>query len=373
MSCECSKYVNCGDATIELATYDDSSEFSHSVSQTVLSDDVLVFLQKTTRSFFVSYAWDRSIKPGYVLSGCGNVPRVVCDNVQEAIPSSSCREYCSRECNIPYYWDRQRDIYVWKSIKEELDFSVASNKTAAFRMKWGTGQFHKICIPNTVRTLGAERFLMVKNGVQSVLAEVEYTYNPFPLTESGGATWGLYGSTISRSATPDTADIACILLFPTVPKQAIALDSDVIAYGFYDYNAVEGGFTESSLPKDDGGKDYFYPYWCRSMPTDPLWRQVADTRYEVIYSGGSLGPGLNLEGVTAWTPSKPLINPWPFGSFALDSKENFIASCVAQFGERVGKGIVYNESNVGNLFEALTKAGVSTRGPYTALYPVTPL
>ena len=89
--------------------------------------------------------------------------------------------------------------------------------------------------------------------------------------------------------------------------------------------------------------------------------------------GGSLGPGLNLEGVTEWTPSKPLVNPWPFGSFALDSKENFIASCVAQFGERVGKGIVYNESNVGNLFEALTKAGVSTRGPYTALYPVTPL
>lgn len=210
---------------------------------------------------------------------------------------------------------------------------------------------------------------MVKGGVQSVLAEVEYQYNPFPVTESGGTTWGLYGNVIVRDAPPDTADIACILIFPTVPKLAMTFDNDVVHYGFYDYNSVEGGFTENSLPKDDGGKDYFYPYWCRSMPIDSLWRSVADQRYEVIYSKGAM----NLAGTSSWSPSEPTTHPWPFGSFALDSKENFIASCVAQFGERVGKGIVYNESNVGNLFEALTKAGVSTRGPYTALYPVTPL
>ena len=116
------------------------------------------------------------------------------------------------------------------------------------------------------------------------------------------------------------------------------------------------------------------------MPTDPLWRQVADTRYEVIYTGaktetgGSTGEKLSLEGTTSWTPPAPLVNPWPFGSFALDSKENFIASCILQFGERAnGKGAVYNESSMGDLFEALTKAGVELRGPYTSLYPVTPL
>ena len=115
------------------------------------------------------------------------------------------------------------------------------------------------------------------------------------------------------------------------------------------------------------------------MPTDPLWRQVADTRYEVIYTGaktetgGSTGEKLSLEGTTEWTPSKPLVNPWPFGSFTLGSKANFIASCIAQFGERVGKGVVYNEASFGDLFEALTKAGVELRGPYTSLYPVTPL
>lgn len=372
MACDCDEYIDCEDGSVEVAAETSTSDsFGHAVCHTLTLDGVLEFSEKTTRVFAVSYAWDKAVTPGYVLTGCGgSEPIQVCGNDVTAVSLSSCSENCVREKNVPYYWDRQRDIYVWKNIKEELNFSISSNKTAAFKMKWGTGQFHKICIPNTVRTLGTERFLMVKNGVQSVLAEVEYTYSPFPLTESGGATWGLYGNTILRSAVPETADIACILLFPTVPKQAIALDSDVIAYGFYDYNAVEGGFTESSLPKDDGGKDYFYPYWCRCMPTDPLWRSVADQRYDVIYSAGQI----NLGGTGSWTPGTPAEYPWPFGSFTLDSKENFIASCILQFGERAGsRGVVYNESSLGDLFEAITKTGAPVQGPYTAMYPVTPL
>ena len=273
------------------------------------------------------------------------------------------------EKKVPYYWDRLRGVYLWKHVREELIFSVTSNKSAAFRMKWGIFQGNKICIPTSVRTTGVERFVMCKDGVQKILAEAEYDYNPFPVNDVSGGNWGLYGNVVNNVSSPDSEDVACILVFPTPPKLAMCQDADCLFYGFYDYNAVEGGFVENSLPKDDGGKDYFYPYWCRSMPTDPLWRQVADTRYEVIYSERLM----DLEGVTGWTPSKPLVNPWPFGSFALDPKENFIASCIAQFGERVGKGIVYNESSIGNLFEALTKTGVGLRGPYTALYPVTPL
>lgn len=247
-------------------------------------------------------------------------------------------------------------------------------------MKWGTSKLHKIIIPTSVRTKGIERFIMVRNGEKIVLAEVSYNYNPFPVSDMQGGNWGLYGNVVNNAAMPDASDVACILVLPIPPKLAMCQDADCLYYGFYDYNAVEGGFVENSLSKDDGGKDYFYPYWCRSMPADPLWRQVADTRYEVIYTGaktqagGSLGTGLNLEGTTEWTPSAPLVYPWPFGSFALDSKERFIASGILQFGERSGgKGVIYNESSIGDLFEALTKAKVSLRGPYTALHPVTPL
>lgn len=371
MSCACGNYVDCGDSEIEVATYGSADQFSHSYTNTVDGNDVMGVYQRTSRQFHVSHGWDRSIDPGYVMSGCGSdAPMMLCNNANDAVPSSSCSESCLREVNVPWYWDRKNGIYVWKRVQEELSFSIASSSVAIFKMKFGQGYFHKIIIPKSVRTSGIEQFLMVKGGVKSVLAEVEYSYSPFPVPDGGGATWGLYGNTVLRTAVPDTENVACILLFPTVPKQAIALDNDVIAYGFYDYNSVEGGFVESSLPKDDGGKDYFYPYWCRQMPTDPLWRSVADQRYDVIYSAGAM----NLSGTTTWYPPEPTTYPWPFGSFALDSKENFIASCILQFGEHANsKGLVYNEASMGDLFAAITKAGVPISVGFTSVYPAVPL
>lgn len=370
MACDCDQYIDCGDAGMEIGTYDDAAAYQHQVAHAVSLDTPLLFSQRTRRTFSVNHGWDRQVSISHVLTGCNDPPRMACDNALEANASSSCSDHCIRETNVPWYWDQQRGIYVWKSVTEELLFSINSTKTAAFRTKWGTSYFHKICIPTSVKTKGTERFIMVKAGVQSVLAEVAYEYNPFPATEGGGATWGLYGNTIQRSATPDTADVACILCFPTVPKQAIPLDNDVIAYGFYDYNAIEGGFIESSLPKDDGGKDYFYPYWCRQMPTDPLWRATADQRYDVIYSAGQM----DIHGTLPWYPAEPTTYPLPFGSFALDSRDNFIASCILQFGEHADNlGMVYNEASMGDLFQALTKAGPAVADRYTALHPVTPL
>lgn len=368
MACNCDDYVNCDDRFIETVQYSDNYSFSHEYNNTVTSDDVLEVYQKTSRMFSVSASWDRSITPGYVVQ-C-DTGLLKCDDALNAIPSSNCSEHCLRETNVPYYFDRKQKIYVWKHVKEELIFSVSSTKCAAFKTKWGMTHFHKLCIPTTVRTVGKEQFIMLKDGIKTVLAEVEYNYNPFPVNDIRGGTWGLYGNIISKDAPPDTADVACILIVPLPPKLAIAYDNDVIHYGFYDYNAVEAGFVENSLAKDDGGKDYFYPYWCRSMPIDPLWRSVADQRYNVTYSAGQL----DLHGTTEWTPPVPQEYPFPFGSFALDSKENFIASCILQFGEHTSsKGLVYNEASIGDLFAAITKAGVPITTKFTAVFPVTPL
>lgn len=369
MACDCSRYINCNDKPITVGTADESGSFGHDYVNTVLSDDILEYYQKTTRHFLVNTAWDRDVNIQYVLTGCSD-EKVSCGASDKAIAASSVSEYCKRETNVPYFWDTQRGIYVWKHCEETLSFSISSNKTAAFRMKWGTGQFHKICIKKTVRTKGKEQFFMVVNGIKKVLAEVAYDYNPFPETESGGATWGLYGNTVIRSASPDTLDVACILLFPLVPKLAIPLDNDIIAYGFYDYNVTDGGFVESSLPADDGGKDYFYPYWCRAMPTDPLWRATADKRYEVIYSKGTM----NLAGVSQWSAPSPTVYPFPFGSFVLDSKDNFIASCLLQFSPYANlAGVSYSETNFGDLLTALTKFKIPLSSPITTFYPTVPV
>ena len=379
MACDCGQYIDCGDKSLEAATYDESCDFSHSYTRTATTDDVLEFVHKTIRSFSVSYGWDRAIDPGYVLAGCAE-DYFKCDSSANAIPSATCSESCLIEKKVPYYWDRLRGIYLWKHIREELVFSVTSGKSAAFKVKWGIFRGNKICIPDSVRTVGVERFIMLKDGVQKVLAEVEYSYNPFPQNDIQGGNWGLYGNVVNNASSPDTADVSCILVFPTPPKLAMCQDNDCLYYGFYDYNAVEGGFVENSLPKDDGGKDYFYPYWCRQMPSDDLWRATADLRYKVIYAGskaetgGSVSAGLNLEGTTSWTPPTPTVYPWPIGSLALDSKEQFVASLVLQFGDHAGgQGIVHNESNIGDLLTAIKAGGAPLNGRYSALFPVTPL
>jgi hypothetical protein len=372
MSCDCGNYIDCGDKPVKIGVVDDAAGYTHSVKNKSLITNLpgITFLENTERDFSVTYGWDRDNSISHYITCDNDDGAFGCGGSTSAVSSSHCADHCIREINTPYYLDRQNGIFIYKNIKEELSFDISSHKTAAFKMKFGTSAFHKICIPNTVKAHGSEKFVLIKNGVEQILASQTYEYNPFPAVEGGGTTWGLYGGQITRSAIPDTPNVACILLFPTVGKQAIPLDNDVIAYGFYDYNSVEGGFTESSLPHDDGGKDYFYPYWCRQMPQDNLWRTTANQRYEVIYSGNKL----NLAGTTPWYAAQPTTYDYPFGSFALDSKEAFVYSCILQFSDRCDKkGVVVNGSSFGDLYDAIYAKHKITPGKYNDFYPVSPL
>ncbi len=377
MSCNCDQHIDCGDIPeIAIESISDTVSYSHTVTHSISVDNLqsVTVLETTTRSFSVDHGWDRDKSIDHFVL-CQDGTPITCENTTTAIPSAQCTEHCIREINIPYYLDRQQNILVYKRIREQLDFDVSSGgKTANFRLKSGTGQYHKIIIKDTVKTQGLEQFIFVKDGISKVLASQVYEYNPFPATEGGGATWGLYGDVVQRNQNPAFGDpaeanVACILLFPNPPKQAIPQDNDVIAYGFYDYNAIDGGFVETSLAKDDGGKDYFYPYWLRQMPVSSVWRETADTRYGAIINGT-----LNLEGSQPWIPPNPQTYTLPFGSFAVDTKANFMYSLLVQMSDRAGgSGVVINYTSFGDLLEAIyTKNKLPTR-EFRDLFPVSPL
>lgn len=369
MACDCNSYINCGSPSQTVPTVSaGGSIISHNYTNETLVDNIMLFQHKITRTFNATYSSLTGQVPSFFIK-CDTGDPTPCANNSTETYNSSVSENCVLETNIPYYWDQQKEIYVWKHIKESLNFSVSSTKTALFKTKWGTVKLHKIIIPNSVKTKGTEEFVLYKDSIKKILASVEYTYNPFPTSDVPGGNWGLYGNVVNNTITPDTQDVACIIVLPIPQKQAIVQDNDCLYWGFYDYNAIDGGFVENSLSKDDGGKDFFYPYWCRAMPLDNLWRETADNRYDVIYSQSKL----NLEGSSNWTPTEPTVYSWPFGSFALDSKENFIASCILQFGEHASnKGVVYNYTLMGDLFEALRKTTVPLTKKFSSLYPVTP-
>lgn len=368
MGCLCDKFIDCKDPKIEVGVVDESAGYSHTYTKQVAATNLpFQYTYKVNRVFNVTYGWDRSINITHIVKGdCGQgFSETSCGNAATANASSSQSELCEIELNIPYYIDRKHNIYIWKNIKEKLQWNVLSTDTAAFKLKFGTGYFHKICVPNTVKTIGSEEFFLFKDGTTELLAKQEYEYNPFPSGE-GSSTWGLYGNTITQAAEPETNDVAMILLFPLVPKQAIPLDSDVIFYGFYDYNSIAAGFVESSLPEDDGGKDYFYPYWLRQMPADPIWRNAADVRYSTTKNTGSI----SIVGTTDWVQPEPIVNQFPFGSLCVDSEDNFIASILLEFSQRAGgTGLIYNRSSISNLFNELKNIGLPISS-YVKLDPV---
>lgn len=375
MPCNCSQYIDCGETfePQQQADLDSSGQYSHTYTNesTVTNLTGITFLDKTIRSFNISGT--KSIKEG-------DLPEyyVACDqflscNVPAPVGntfSGSVSESCVREQNIPYYIDRKNEIYVYRYGKQSLSFNVSSSKSAQFKSKFGYDYFNKFCIPTSATVKGSEQFLLFKNGIKTILAETTYEYLPYPDDFAGGGTYTLYGNQTDGSGTaPETANVAMIILYGNVPKIDIALDADVVHYGFYDYNAMDGGFVENSLSKDDGGKDYFYPYWCRNMFEDKTWRKTADDRYLAIYDNT-----LNLAGSSQWTQPDPVVYELPFGSFVVNSKEDFIYSCMLKFSDRAGgNGMIVNYSSFGDLYDAIYVKNKLQGKPFNVLYPASPL
>jgi len=381
MACDCNDYIKCDNVTAPGppgATGTSSSKQKYSYTATITNMPFL-FTRKIRRTFEFTGTTDIPAPIGYYLAGCAEEGLSQCSSGGVPNYSAFNSEDCVIESNIPYFIDRQKELYIWKNIKETVAWGISSNKMAAFKTKWGISKFHKICIPTSVQGEGVEQFIMSYKGAETILGKKSYNWCPFPCNDMPGGVWGLYGNVVDQSGTiPDTPNVRQILLFPNPPKLGIPLDNDVKHYGFYDYNATEAGFVESSLPHDDGGKDYFYPYWCRSMSPDRLWRETADIRYEVIYSGaktepgGSTSPGMNLSGVTSWVSPPPDYFEFPVGNMAISTDgASEVISLVLAFSDRAGGGVVCNEASIGDLFAALEEAGIRL-GSYTVFYPGAP-
>jgi len=372
MACNCKDYIDCADPVMSISSFDDSAGYTHTMSLKLTCDNLpFKSLESTDRTFSVQYGWDRDVKPGFLIAGyCSEVINMqTCGRDETAKASAICSESCTRTTTIPYYIDRINNIYVYKQIVQSLNFNINSlGKTATFRLKFGSGAFHKILIPKSVCTNVTESFIYSKNQVETTILTGSFKYNPFPYSE-GSSTWGLYGNTINQTANMSkvTPDIACILLFPTVPSLAIPLDDDVINYGFYDYNAILGGFNVSTLPADDGGKDYFYPYWCRQMPIDSYWRKSADERWESITTKII---NARVDPYTILTPSTYSL---PFGSFAVKDKDSFVNSLLVHLSDELNrKGVIINDSSIGDLYDIIFKDNKIIPKQWWDIFPVTP-
>ena len=356
----CSAATPCGDGTTTTVqgstTGSGSTSHNINIKQSALIMGINYDLMSFIRTFNINenQSGDSGIT-AMVSTGDGYFP---CTSGATLRISGSVSENCVQSLIIPMYLNLTDKIFVYEKRVETIQFSVgASPHVCYFQTKWGLQGFAKY----VVKAAGTEylqinqEFHVVQDGVDNLIHSASQNKNPFQ-DVGVEATWGLYGNAIynTNAETPDPT-VRQILVYPIVPSGAIPWDRcgaacapSVNNYGFYDYNAMEGGFTPTTLGADDGGKDFYYPYWLRQMTTNSIMRELADIRWAHNWLHENIDNG-------DWTPPEPATYSWPFGSFVKDSAGNYIHSAI--FTDINGVNFLYNKCSPLDIFDKISAAG----------------
>lgn len=289
-------FIRCGDEEVTVESSKSSqSQFNHSVHNSLLGtyNDIPLTFLKTDRTYSVNYSSNESKDVSKGVRAHPNYNLQICADTTSSM-SGSASEDCTITTTEILFYDYHRKILLLNERVETINFNIHSGETALIRGKWGNSHHLKIKIKDT-KVFGVQKFRLISilEGIDTYLYTLNYEMDPFP-ESTGMATWGLYGNLVEKDATNYEPGVQLILLYPQPASLGIPLNSggahggDVCHYGFYDYNAKEGGFISTDLPRLDGGKDMFYPVWCRNMLFDQAWRDAADRRFSVFFDKGKL-------------------------------------------------------------------------------------
>jgi len=215
-------------------------------------------------------------------------------------------EDCVIEKSVIHYLDLRYGVCLYKYTRESLviDSRQRNNEVALFRTQ--AGPFHRVRIMagDFIQAHRTE-WRVVINGVESVIDSVDVEPSFI-----GGA----YSSNHLDGASqwyPDYTrppGIHKVLIFPYPGSMGIAQSDLECGTPFYDYSTPGGLEDEPAI--SDGGKDMFYPEWCRNMQEDPIWKEAAARRWNAKWWH------VPEEKNRHWTPPAVYVDPIPRGTFA---------------------------------------------------------
>lgn len=273
-------------------------------------------------------------------------------------------EDCSIISSTLHYVDHRYKMVLYKKTTDTIKMFVSSELTAGFKESSGTGVYHMALITEEnygERTERREEWVLSLGGVESVVATYTQKLHPFgpkndgrSLIEIDPEYKGLY-----PDFRPDP-EVRKILILDQPPSQAIPYTDYVVRLGFYDYGNLPGG--ESELNKlDGGGKDMFYPEWCRNLQSDPVWRAVADRRYAVTWFHDDL-----IED-HSYKPPPITVDPIPRGTFVRHPE----VGNVYQFLLELSSGSTHLETspNLDSIIQASLPEELRSTGT-TLYYPI---
>lgn len=268
---------------------------------------------RTVRDFSVSYgmAYAKPAKIDMVAVEQldGSMALAICSEVVDynvkRTPKALFKDKCVIEKSTLHYLDQRYGVCLYRYVKDELDVTVSSDKLAEWRTTTVGGESgHMVIITdsNYIAESTVEWRLVI-DGVMQVLSTTKSSIFPFGVGKPPSVCSSIYAKGLVMNQTARQ-----ILVFPQPPSQAIAMTPEIDCFGFYDYGNLPG--EESGLARADGGKDMFYPEWCRNLQEDPFWRAAADSRYNQFW--------FHTEPTSSdsYEPPPIVVDPIPIGSFA---------------------------------------------------------
>jgi hypothetical protein len=189
------------------------------------------------------------------------------------------------------YVDHVNKIALWREWTETYDFTKSTTKRASFKVVWGTS--YSWWLEVTPIKTQTEKWYVLVNGVKE---EVDsWTFSPVQAVIN--ILWPLPPS----------------LAIPTSPPDS-----------FYDYFEGGPGGPGDTLKFLDGGIDFYYPEWLRSMGLDKTMDKAeAEERYSSYYFHDPYPPTEEF-----LLPELGFAKPW--GNAVKDADGNILVSFQAR-------------------------------------------
>lgn len=175
-----------------------------------------------------------------------------------------------------------KQIVFYRHEEEKLEFRSGGPEHTPMRGKFGTSEHNMFKLKN-VKIKGKEQHILILNGEEKILDGVEYEREPSWEMGPIGIPNANSGVTMPTNCDDYDPDIQQIILWVPPPSKAIPMDNEIRCKGFYDYGKEAPSGRPSELYEDDGGKDFFYPSWCRGMIPDPHWATARTARVNMLW------------------------------------------------------------------------------------------
>lgn len=213
-------------------------------------------------------------------------------------------EDCVSEKSTIHFLDERYGVCLYKTTRSEIKMPRKQNDELVTYIAYTTGVSSSVVIirPSDYTATETETWYLVVDGARTVVTESVLEIFPF-------------GEPMHNDYYEDVCEVLC---FPRIPPSSSLYRSEDMPPGQTsaagDFGTYEDAYGDpfGEQAQLDGGTDYFYPEWCRHLPEDPFWREIADSRF------GFTAPAATTEayGTGAYTAPAIVVEAIPIGSFA---------------------------------------------------------